>query len=189
MSDPIQELAVPRSTGTHGDIFAAVGLADLLSRIPGMAAVKLQASATAFRIILPRSLSQHDYEQLSHSPGYPYLKTNEKVAVPSGIRDVVDYKAEKAKADRLRAARNAIRGKSGDAELRMLEQMDQPRDDWRLIQVLNTLQGDETSNKVYETINGLEAGKFRGEVEAALSQMASGKPTTTSWRANSVQLF
>ena len=83
--------------------------------------------------------------------------------VPRGAFDPVDYKAEKAKADRIKALRKGKKLKSLDsASLEAIEQ-DKPRPTWRLLQVLNTLQGDETSNRIHELIVKLKPSRLSGE--------------------------
>jgi hypothetical protein len=100
MKDAIAEFRIPKRTGTHADVFAAVGLADLLASIPDTGAIRLAEHETDFVISPSRPLTMNDSQRIPQTPGYPFLKANEKVTVPAGVSNFVDYKAEKAKADR-----------------------------------------------------------------------------------------
>src|SRR5262249_50989573 len=131
-------------------------------------------------------------QHIPQAPGYPFLKTNEKVKVPARAIDPVDYKSEKAKADRRKQALGS-KGKKGrkavDSETQQLMQQEQLRDDWRLLQVLNTLQGDETSNKVHETIVQRKSEQFHKELGLAVMAFAHQNATHLDWKVRTVQLF
>lgn len=192
MSDTFQTFRIPHKTGTHADVFAAVGLADLLSALPDSGTARIVEQGAEFEVCLSRSFTKTDLEHAPQTPGYPFLRVNEKVVVPKGVTDFVDYKAEKAKADRRKQALNPKTKRNQkivDAETQQLIQQEQLRDDWRLLQVLNTLQGDETANKVHETIVGRTPNKFREEVAAALTAVAQQQPSVLDWKVSSVQLF
>ncbi len=185
MSELPHTFLITKSTGTHADTFAAAGLAKLLASTGRT--VQITEESTAFRVTVPGP--EDGLKGLSASPGYPFLKTNEKVVVPHGAFDPVDYKAEKAKADRIKALRKGKKLKALDpATLEAIEQ-DKPRPTWRLLQVLNTLQGDETSNRIHELIVKLKPADFQAKLTAALHALAENKPSGLDWRATSVQLF
>lgn len=185
MSELPHTFLITKSTGTHADAFAAAGLAKLLASTGRT--VQITEESTAFRVTVPGP--EDGLKGLSASPGYPFLKTNEKVVVPHGAFDPVDYKAEKAKADRIKALRKGKKLKAVDpATLEAIEQ-DKPRPTWRLLQVLNTLQGDETSNRIHELIVKLKPADFQAKLTAALHALADNKPSGLDWRATSVQLF
>ena len=173
---------MPRSTGTHGDVFAAVGLADLLTGASD-SPVRICEGAKGFEI------SAALINGIAQDPGYPFLKANENVKVPAGDTDFVDYKAEKAKADRRKKLTQGKSKKSLGPEIEEQLKLDEPRPDWRLLQVLNTLQGDETSNRVYAEIVGMKPAEFSQVMSVALDSIASFEPSGLDWPANSVQLF
>ena len=169
MSELPAVMRIAKSTGTHGDVFAAVGLADLLASLPDSGAVRVLERDGEFEIQRSKPGDGVKADLIPQVPGYPFLKTNDKVRVPPNAMDVVDYKAEKAKADRnkeVRAAAGRAKRKVVDSETQQLMQQEQLRQDWRLLQVLNTLQGDEISNKIHEAIVNREPGTFRKEVGA-----------------------
>lgn len=180
-----------RATGTHADVFAAVGLADLVSPAFAGGVVRLVGESAHFLIDLPEALGYEHVARIPQTPGYPFLKANEKVVVPVVAVDPVDYKAEKAKADRKKQAYAQRQGarKTADPEIQELVQQDQLRDDWRLLQVLNALQGDETSNRVHETVLSLTAEEFRNELAEALEAASSGRHSGLNWKVSTVQLF
>ncbi len=192
MSDLPAVMRIPKTTGTHADVFAAVGLADLLSSLPGCDPVRVVERDCDFEIHLPKGIDLRASDLIPQAPGYPYLKTNEKVRVPRGAQDVVDYKAEKAKADRnkqARAAQGRAKRKALDSETQQLMQQERLREDWRLLQVLNTLQGDEISNKIHEAIVQCEPGRFQEEVAAGLNALSHQRPSALKWPVSTVQVF
>jgi hypothetical protein len=192
MDKTLQAFSVSKNTDTHADIFAAVGLADLLASLPNVSSIRLVENGASFDVQLPKPLVKADLQSISQTPGYPFLKTNEKVRVPPGVMDAVDYKAEKAKADRRKQALGQ-KGKKGrkavDPETQQLMQQEQLRDDWRLLQVLNTLQGDETSNKVHETIVRRKPEQFHKEMLSSLEAFSNQRPSDLGWKVSTVQLF
>jgi hypothetical protein len=185
MSELPHTFLITRSTGTHADVFAAAGLAKLLTS--SGRPVQITEESTGFRVSVLRP--ENGLKGLSASPGYPFLKTNEKVVVPHGAFDPVDYKAEKAKADRIKALRKGKKLKALDAITLEAIEREKPRPTWRLLQVLNTLQGDETSNRIHELIVKLKPADFQAKLTAALHALAENKPSGLDWRATSVQLF
>ncbi|MDI3462623.1 MAG: hypothetical protein OJF50_001444 [Nitrospira sp.] len=192
MDRTFQVFTIAKNTGTHADVFAAAGLADLLTSLPNASGIRLADNGVSFEIQLSKPLSNDDLRRIPQVPGYPFLKTNENLTVPAGAIDPVDYKAEKAKADRRKQAL-AQKGKKGektvDSETQQLMQQEQLREDWRLLQVLNTLQGDETSNKVHETIARRKPEQFNKEVNSALEAFSNERSSGLDWAVSTVQLF
>jgi hypothetical protein len=192
MQDAIAELRIPKRTGTHADVFAAVGLADLLASIPDSGAVGLTEREIDFVVSPSRPLVINDLQRIPQTPGYPFLKANEKVKVSAGVSNVVDYKAEKAKADRRKLLLSSAtkRGmKTTDPEIQQLLQEEQLRDDWRLLQVLNALQGDDTANKVHGTIVNRTVEKFQEELTSAVMAVHQQQTSDLEWKVSAVQLF
>jgi hypothetical protein len=189
MNDLPPVIRMAKSTGTHADVLAAVGLADLLSSLPGAGSVRLRERDGGFELGV--DLNDVKADLIPQVPGYPFLKTNEKVRVPPKVTDVVDYKVEKAKADRNKQVR-ASQGRGPrnvDSETQQLMQREQVREDWRLLQVLNTLQGDGVANKVHDTIVNREPGKFLKEVTAGLEALSHQRPSGIKWPVGTVQIF
>lgn len=186
MNEPLESVSISRSTGTHGDIFAAVGLADLLLGSPLAETIRIVDDGLGFHV---RMSSNGGDLIVPQNPGYPFLKANDKVVVPSGITDFVDYPAEKAKADRRKKLAQGKSRKARGAELEELLEQDQPRPDWRLLQVLNTLQGDETSNRIHALIIKLKPEEFSRAVASGLQALAESRQSNIDWPASAVQLF
>jgi len=192
MNEPFTEFRIPRSTGTHADVLAAVGLADLLASLPGTGIVRLVGGQADFTICPAAPISTADLNHIPQVPGYPFLKANDRVKVPSGIREFVDYGAEKAKAVRMRQLPKPRRGggrTAVDPETQQLMQQEQLRDDWRLLQVLNTLQGDETANRIHEAIVKRDPTQFRQEISAAMTALSQGVRSQLDWKVTTVQIF
>ncbi len=139
---------IPKTIGTHGDVFAAVGLASLLSSVDSQA-IQLNERESEFEIVLRGPLRESELNRIPQSPGYLYLRPNAKSPVPKGIPDYVDYPRELERVERYRKQREALRRKGiSNAEINELLKDDLPRDDWELWRALNNLQGDETSNRL-----------------------------------------
>jgi hypothetical protein len=178
---------IPKATDTHGDVFAAVGLADLLSNAADVDQVQITEAPTGFEI--RASTTAGGLGSIEQSPGYPFLKTNPKVVVPKGVTDWMDYKLEKEKADRRKKLTQGKSRKSLAPEVERLLKQEEARGDWRLLQVLNTLQGDETSNRIHALIAGMKSDEFSQTIAAALEAIRDSCPSELDWPANSVQLF
>jgi hypothetical protein len=178
---------VPKATGTHGDVFAAVGLADLLSTARNAAEIRIKESPLGFQI--ESALKSQALGPVAQSPGYPFLRTNSKVKVPAGVTDCVDYKLEKDKADRRKKLLQGKSRKSAGPEIQELLRQEEARPDWRLLQVLNTLQGDETSNRIHALVVRMKPREFSEAVEGALTAISEGRRSSLDWPATSVQLF
>lgn len=190
MSENLQTFRISKQTGTHADVFAAVGLADLLASVPGAGTVRVIEQEAAFEVRSDRPLTDADWQRIPQMPGYPFLKANEKVKIPQNVADLVDYKDEKAKADRRKQILHREKRKQiVDTETQQLIQQERPRDDWRLLQVLNTLQGDETANKVHATIINRTPDQFRKELTGALAAICQQRASGLGWEASLVQLF
>jgi hypothetical protein len=181
-------LRVPKSTGTHGDVLAAAGLADLLAGLPGIGAVRLRETEIDFTV---SAAGPVDLERLPQHPGYPFLKVKADAPIPRKAVEVVDYQDERAKAERRKQARGAGKGRRGRVEPQTEQaiQEEAPREDWSLLQVLNSLQGDETSNRVHAAIVGRAPDRWRGDITLALTALRDGKPSGLDWKATTVQLF
>jgi hypothetical protein len=173
---------LPRITGTHSDVFAAVGLADLLSDASD-APVRIRETGSSFAV------TANALDGIPQRPGYPFLKTNEKVKVPKDVTDFVDYKAETAKADRRKKLTQGKSRKSLGPGIEELLKQEKPLPNWRLLQVLNRLQGDETSNRIHALIQSMTPSGFSQQVRAGLAALRSFEPSGLDWPASSVQLF
>ncbi|MDI6893158.1 MAG: hypothetical protein QME70_00865 [Bacillota bacterium] len=177
---------IPKVTGTHADVLAAVGLADVLAESTAGPVVVIENEAE-YRVRLGHPLDESAVARIPQRPGYPYLKLGGASAPPAGAGDVVDYEAERERADRFREARS--KRAPADAEQRELEQQDVLRGDWREIQMLRVLQGHETANKVYRAIVSVDGATFWKQLEQGLSAVASGQHSGLKWGATLVQIF
>ncbi len=192
MNENYQVFRVPKRTGTHADVFASVGLADLLASIPAIDTVRLVERESEFEVCLAEPVTSSVFEQIPQIAGYPFLKAKEKVKVPDRVSDFVDYKAEKAKADRRKKLfdpRGKRRGKEVDSETQQMMQMEELREDWRLLQVLNKLKGYKTANKVHEIIVRLDPEEFYDEMVASFKAFSHRMPSGLDWKVSTVQLF
>jgi hypothetical protein len=192
MNDVIDAFRIPKRTGTHADVFAAVGLADLLASIPDTGAIRLEEREAEFVVSPSRRLAMTDPKRIPQTPGYPFLKANEKVKVPAGVINFVDYKAEKAKADRRKRALSSKpkRGQRAlDAETQQLVQEEALRDDWRLLQVVNVLRASEATNRVHETVANRKSANFVDEMAIGLAAVGKKETSNIDWKVSTVQLF
>ena len=186
------DFRVPKIAGTHADVFAAVGLADLLELLAGDGAVMLRDDSTGWTIGLPRPLTATEIRESRVSAGYDFLKANEKVKVPPEVGVGVDYKALKAKADEYRALMQAAQAKGkGQPDRQAIEaaQLKRPSSDWRLWQVLNTLQGDDTANAVLVALQRQPQEQVAEKLAAEFAAIQRGEPSGSTLPGTLVQLF
>jgi hypothetical protein len=192
-SSVFAEFRVPKTTGTHADVFAAVGLADLLAQLPDGGDVTIREEPSAFIVTPPRALTAEDLARLPTGPGYQFLKANDNVKVPPEAGGAfIDYKAEKARADAYRAAVQAARGKGkGPPDPQLLEQAQQlrPPPEWRLMQVLNTLQGDDAANATLVAILRQTPEQAAQRLTKELAAVHRGEPSGSPLPGTLVQLF
>jgi hypothetical protein len=196
----LSQIRLPRQSGTHGDVLAAVGLAELLLDSTHDRGIRIVDEGTAFLVAMsqPRSLSEPLPVPLI--PGYRYLRVATKKQpnppLPDGVRQPHDYQQLKEQIDALRKQEQALfdarkSGRSVDQEALDDLQRQWPiaRDLWRRLVALLVLQGHETANKVYATIVQTPPDQFRGEIQTALQALVSGRPSGLNWPVSTVQLF
>ncbi len=181
----------PKLTGTHADVLAAVGLADLLASATGAASVRLQEDGPRFRIVAPGAIDL--LEDLAPTPGYPFLRTKTE-SIPAGVQqaEVVSYLDERKRVDLYNQTRKAIRERKAsesDPDIVQVLQLSQPRPDWRLLQILNVLQGFNNTNRVHALIAAADAATLRAEIVAGLARLQDGSPSGVDWGVSAVQLF
>jgi hypothetical protein len=193
MADPLfgPVFHVSKLTGTHADALFAVGLADLLRDAAPDGKARLEDAGTEIRVHLTTPVGRTDLTRIAPHAGYDYLCPNVKSrsAVPPGVK-AIDYIDEKARVDRYHTTRQSLRkaGKT-DAEILQALQRDRPRGDWRQLQTLNGLQGDDASNRVYLAIRQLRPEQFVDMVAQGLKALAQGEPSGVNLGASAVQLF
>lgn len=188
-----QEFAVEKATGTQADVFAAVGLADLLAGTIGDTQIYLRDNDRSFLVVMAEPLTDHDLDRVAVRPGYPYLRARSRDPIPPGV-DAVDLEAQRERAKRYAEMRRALREATGrkaaaDPELIQSMQETAPRDDWRLLQVEYMLTNHVSPNRVHATLVALPVAERRRAVAAALRGLAEGKRVDVPWKADAVQLF
>ncbi len=106
---------IPKITGTHADVLAAIGLADLLEAADIRATLSDNQSEFIVSSGSPVTVTQ--LRRIGLNPGYEYLAPNEKekAKVPAVVGDrFFDYPIEKQKADRWREAQKAAKTAGAD---------------------------------------------------------------------------
>jgi hypothetical protein len=174
----------PATTGTHADVFAAVGLASLV-RSAGDCTIR--QAGPGFEVILDVPSTLGGGSGLDYSPGYLFLKPNAESSVPTDVGEVLDYVVEKAKVDANREARKAAR--AAGAEIAEEVDANKPRKDWRLYQVLNALQGDDAANNIVKAIRKLSPAEWREQLHQALRALRANEVAKVPWDTSLVQLF
>jgi hypothetical protein len=182
----MDRFSLPKVTGTHADVFAAAGLADLLSPMVDRCVVSDRGAD--FCVEVDPEVTLEMCAGLPVAPGYRFLRPNEKATVPDAVRDdFVNYPEEKERAKRYNAAR--IEARRAGAELAVDIAADKPLPDWRLYQTLNALQGDDATNKVALAILKERPEDFAQTVWKALEALGAGQPAVVKWPVALVQLF
>jgi hypothetical protein len=186
MPEIAREVRVPKNTGTHADVLAAVGLGEILAEALGSReAVTILDEGPAFLLRAIRPVTERDILGLRAGAGYPFLKT--KGSPPASVSDVLDYGVEKARFDRWRGERQALKkAAKGESEIAEILADLAPRPDWRHWQVVNTLQGDGATNAM--AVAATDAG-FPSEMVAALRDFVASGKSGAPWKVSLVQIF
>jgi hypothetical protein len=180
---------IDRATGTHADVFLAAGLADLLQQV-AEGPVQLRTRDASFEVLA--DLPTDWPERLPTGAGYWYLQPKAQAPVPAQVPgdQVLRYEAEKARVAQYRALRQAA-GPKAATDPEVMEQLQRlaPRPDWRQWQLLNLLQGDDNTNKVFLRLTEKDVGTARAAIAQGLIALQEGRPTGLPWNVSSVQLF
>lgn len=195
--ETFEQIDLPRDSGTHADVFAAVGLADLLGSATGDRRLRIVNRGTAFRVKLSRSRRLADLWNVGHTAGYSYLQAKSVGVLPAKVTAAVDYQVYR---DRIRVLREqeqelyaAARRDRGRVDPEAIEalrsQWPMPLREWRRFPALLVLQGHETSNKIHAQIAQLDSDEFRGLVVRSIKALAAGRPTGVAWPISTVQIF
>lgn len=190
MSDTFQIFQIPKATGTHADVLAAVGLADLLASVPSVESVRLIERQDGFEVLPPRQITEGDIRSIPQVPGYLFLKPNAKTVVPSHVSDFVDYTLELDRVNRYYKQREDLRKRGIPLpNIEEFLQSDRPREDWDLWRALNNLQGDETANRVYNEILGMNPDDFHETLRKGLASIQSKTDSGLKWNISQCMVF
>ena len=201
--EPIREIEIPRESGTHGDILAAVGLAELLGDAAHDRRVRIENRGASFAVIPSRTRRPSEMTAIQHTPGFKYLQSKSAVARPDIVTasDAIDYQAIRDEIADLRrqeselhTKRNATRDPAEKQHYQeaidaLRQQWSIPPQEWRRYPPYLVLQGHETANKLLTKIVGLPDAEFRDVVQGALSALAAKQPSGVTWDVSTVQLF
>lgn len=154
----MNRIEIPKRTGTHADLLAAAGAADVLNALRP----QLTDTGTGFRVEVSHDATIND---LDDGPGFKYLKIRSKEAgdtpegeghespplVPSIVPPsrIFDYSVQNEKYKRQQSAKQAER-KANDRELAEAIAEDAPDPEFRSYRILKALQGDSGPNKLVE---------------------------------------
>jgi hypothetical protein len=190
MNETLQVFRIPKTTATHADVLAAVGLADLLQCLFDES-VELQDTGADFLIALPGPLPD-DFRKIPHSPRYPWLNTaSGGEQAPQGLT-AINMSEEFQRVKRWFENQRKIRKqKVSDPELLRALQHDAPIARWWILAPLTAtrLKSVSTWNRVAETIAQTSPGEFRVQVRTCLKAIAAGYPSESGWPATSNGLF
>lgn len=181
----MREFMIAKTSGTHADVFAAAGLADVLA---GVAECTINDRGTYFVIETDEELIAESLAGVSGKPGYGYLRTKAGAELPEGVseEDVFDYPQQKARFDRFRQAQKSRRAGEG-----LVADMDAdaPHEDFRLYSALNALQGDEGTNKAAAAVLRGGPQAWRKTLQEGVERLTRGEYVELDWKVNLVQLF
>src|SRR5579875_1706245 len=185
----MNELRFPKRNGSHADVLAAVGAADLLSRL----APVLIDAGNEFRVKLSRTVQASDLDDIG--PGFKFLKTNDSddenvdnsgkkrtgKKVPERIpaAHVFDYTSEDEKYKRQKAAKA-----SKDHSALEAAQQDRSDPEFRVYRIAKALQANSGLNKFVERFFELSPAERQ---KAILNQLENGR--TFFFETPLVQLF
>jgi hypothetical protein len=183
------EFSVPKTTGTHADVFTAVGLADLLQPACDEP-VEIRDRGAAFGVDL-ESLSVDWRERVPHSPGYKFLLDGKGRARPPKGIDVVDVPAEFERQRRYFENLKKAKGKRADPEMQAAIQQEAPVPRWPVLTLLmpGKLKAIDTWNRVALAISDMSCEEFKRILAVALRNMAAGLPAGVKLPASSSGLI
>lgn len=201
--EPIKEIVLPRESGSHGDVLAAIGLAGLLELAAQDRRVRVERRGPGFAVILHRPRRPSELTTIPHAAGYKYLQSRSAVALPTGVTaaDAVDYQATRDEIAGLRLRESELHAKRSqtkdpieqqhyqDAITALREQWRISPQEWRRYPPYLVLQGHETANKLLTEIVRLPADELSSLVRRALAALAEQRPSEVDWKVSTVQLF
>jgi len=189
MAELPKEFSVPKMTGTHADIFTAVGLADLLQAACDKP-VEIRDHGSAFGVDL-ESLSVHWQERVPHSPGYKFLLDGKGGARPPKALDIVDVPAEFERQRRYFENLKNAKGRHVDPEMQATIQQEAPIPRWPVLALLmpGKLKAIDTWNRVALAISDMSGDEFKRILAVALRNMAAGLPAGVKLPASSSGLI
>lgn len=179
------EFRLTKRTGTHADVFAAVGLADRLSPLGKAVIEDLGAD---YRVTVPVDVRESDMETIGQSAGFKYLmpKSDHRPSAPLREEEIFDYAEERERALRYRTAQAQAR-RAGTAIAAEIQQ-DAPGENWPLYRALNVLQGFSGSNKIVQAIRSEAREAWASKLFQSLSDLP-GSTGAFDWPINLVQVF
>lgn len=179
---------IPKQTGTHADVFAVVGLAELLSRC-GIHS-ELLDQGSEYQVVVSEPVTAQKLRQLGNDPGYRYLVPNDKerAKIPPAVGDrYFDYPKEKERFDRWKEHAQQLKNASG--EIAEGIEAPEPDPDFLHYRILNLVQGDGPLNKAAVAILRLDSDGWHKTLEQALVAIAARRPAAVGFDTDLVQLF
>lgn len=184
----IDEFELRNIANNHADVFAAVGLASLISPL-GDAIIR--ETPVGFVVKPTEPITEEFCQGIPRYPGYLYLRPNAdpKTAPPAEVPAawVFDYRKEKERNDHFKKIRQEARKAGVDLNEAMSGL--KPHEDFDLYQTLNTLQGDGATNKVAVAIAGLSDDAWAELLWSSLKALVNGEVAPVPWSVDLVQLF
>jgi hypothetical protein len=201
--DPVRKIELPRETGAHGDVLAAIGLASLLEEATANGRIDIEQRGANFAVIPSRIRRPSEMTSIPHAPGYRYLQSKSSVALPDNVTpaNAVDYQATRDAIKDLRLQESElhklIANTKDDAQRQVLrDQIGELRqqwpvepDAWRRYAPYLMLQGHETANKLLTEIVKAPETQFLDLIRCSLAALAGRRPTGVEWKVSTVQLF
>ena len=146
------KLELPKVTGTHADVLAIAGAADVMKALKP----RFSDTGVGFEIKFSREATLADVDD---GPGFRYLKVAAKATTKSAAGKkraapvggeipaalVFDYATQSEKNKRLQAAK-----KTKDKDVTEMMAEDAPDPEFRSYRIVNVLQGDSGPNKLIE---------------------------------------
>lgn len=179
---------IPKVSGTHADVLAAIGLADLLEAADVRAT--LLDNGPEFQVTAAKPVTVALLRRAGLNPGYEYLlpNENERAKIPAIVGErYFDYPAEKEKTKRWRDAQKAA--KAAGPEVQELASIQAPDPRYGHYMVLNVLQGDGPLNKSVAWIYAQDPDQWAEKQQAALESLVKRIASKLDFEPELVQLF
>jgi hypothetical protein len=178
---------IRKSTGTHADPMAAVGLADLLAPA-GDATIRDDTQRDQYTVTSAHG-PELDTAVLGQYAGFLFLRPNEKTPPPKHLQpgEFYDYPRMKEVEKRSREAHKSKKGVAGEVAETIAAEEIHP--EHYLYQTLNLLQGDGATNKACEWVRNKEKKAWQELLGGALRKLSKGELPEVDLDLDLVQLF
>jgi hypothetical protein len=183
----VGELKILKDARTHADVFAIVGLADLLSKT-GIDAT-LWGGSSEFHIAFEAGSGLDWISSIEKNAGYLYLHLNRSDTITPQIPSdrVLDYQLENERHKRYRDALKQARADSQNFIEEIVKE--KPIEGWQLYKAAQQLKAHHALNRLVSLIEKMTQSEWESLLRQGIGALFSNGPSPRFTKINLVQLF